>query len=403
MTKRFLITDFGAAASTTEVQTTQIQCCIDACRAAGGGEVVIPAGTFLCGSIRLYSNMTLRLEDGATLLGSKKFADYSDFKTPTTINYLYDDETIANWHLPPYYFYAFITAFQAENIRIIGEGRAVIDGQDAFDPNGEEQFRGPMGIVLSQVANVQLEGYTFQNSANWSHELDSCKQVTIQNVNIKGGHDGFDLHHSEKITVKNCRIESGDDCFAGYDITDLYVSDCFMNSSCNPARVGGTNLVFDNCTISGPGHYAHILDGVTQTLVVFMYYAMKTDTIKADSEKILFKNCTIENAEKFVLYEHGNKWVLQESRPLHDLTLENVAIKQLLQTSTFKGNGKPATLTLRNVTVDFDAAPCFLEIDQSVDLILENVNFVKPTKITIAGGEELLVSGKTDFVQRRKG
>ncbi len=44
---------------------------IEACHATGGGSVVIPAGTFLTGPIRLKSNVNLRLCAEATLLFSR--------------------------------------------------------------------------------------------------------------------------------------------------------------------------------------------------------------------------------------------------------------------------------------------------------------------------------------------
>ena len=39
-------------------------------------EEIVPAGTFLTGSIRLRSNVELHLDQGATLLGSRKRKDY---------------------------------------------------------------------------------------------------------------------------------------------------------------------------------------------------------------------------------------------------------------------------------------------------------------------------------------
>src|SRR6478735_6778154 len=40
---------------------------IAACAKAGGGQVLVPAGTWLTGAIHLRSNINLHLEDGATL------------------------------------------------------------------------------------------------------------------------------------------------------------------------------------------------------------------------------------------------------------------------------------------------------------------------------------------------
>lgn len=400
--KQFLITDYGAVSGRETLQTEKIQACIEACREAGGGEVLIPAGTFLIGSLRLYSNMTLHLQSGAVLLGSKDYRDYTDFHVPTTIKYLYDEYYIKAWNLPSYYFYGLITAFQAENVQVIGEQGSVIDGQDTFDVNGEEKFRGPMGIIMSQVRNLHLEGYTFQNSANWSHTLDGCQELAIENVTIKAGHDGFNLHHSSDIQVKDCRLESGDDCFAGYDIKNLHVSNCYLNTACNALRIGGEKLIFEGCIFEGPGHYPHISEGTHYTHGIFKYYSMDADAIDNPATGIVLKDCSMKDVEKLLVYDNGNKSFMQDNQPLKDVTLENVRIIGLAKTSVFKGNGSPVTLKLRNVQIDCFKEFEFLEIDASVALDFERVCFSQPTTILVEGGERLVFSGETDFRLDRK-
>ncbi|HXY40919.1 MAG TPA: hypothetical protein VEQ10_14705 [Vicinamibacteria bacterium] len=50
------------------VNTASLQRAIDACQ--GGGRVVIPAGVFVTGTLRLRSHLELHLEPGAVLKGS---------------------------------------------------------------------------------------------------------------------------------------------------------------------------------------------------------------------------------------------------------------------------------------------------------------------------------------------
>ena len=64
----YRITDFGAVVSDA-LQTEAIQKTIDTCFLAGGGRVVVPAGAFRTGCIRLRSNVTLYLESGPELSG----------------------------------------------------------------------------------------------------------------------------------------------------------------------------------------------------------------------------------------------------------------------------------------------------------------------------------------------
>lgn len=53
------IVDYGAKADTAVLSTTALQKAIDECTAAGGGRVMVPAGNYKTGSIRLKSNVHL--------------------------------------------------------------------------------------------------------------------------------------------------------------------------------------------------------------------------------------------------------------------------------------------------------------------------------------------------------
>lgn len=55
------IRDFGASGDGMTKDTAAIQQAIDRCWVLGGGEALVPAGTYLTGAIALRSNTTLRL------------------------------------------------------------------------------------------------------------------------------------------------------------------------------------------------------------------------------------------------------------------------------------------------------------------------------------------------------
>lgn len=71
----YYITDYGALPDGRS-NTAQIKAAIDACREGGGGTVVIPAGIFISGGLRLYSDITLRLDSGAVLKSSTRPEDF---------------------------------------------------------------------------------------------------------------------------------------------------------------------------------------------------------------------------------------------------------------------------------------------------------------------------------------
>ena len=370
----------------TTADTEKIQKMIDKAIKNGGGEVLLPDGDFYIASLRLYSNITLHLSAGTRLYGSTDYKEYIDFHVPTTMKYVTDPEYKKNWNLPDYYIYGMFCAFGEENVAIIGEEGSLIDGRDCYDANGEEKFRGPMGIIFSGCKNVTLKGYTFVNSANWSHRIDACKNVHIENVTIRAGHDGFNLHHCTNIQIQDCHLETGDDCLAGYDIEDLQVADCYFNTACNSMRIGGKNLEFNRCIFEGPGKYPHISEKTYHTHAMFKYYAIGPDTIREDAGNISFKNCKFLQTGRLFLYCHGDKSIMQDNKPLRTLQMEQAEIDGLNTTSYFMGQGEKCSLNLRDVEfgehLDFPDN-VLLRIDKDAELKLENVRCKRKVKICV--------------------
>lgn len=378
MIKIYNILDYGVQVNAATQQTSEIQNVIDLCHENGGGEIQIPSGIYNISSLRLYSNITFHLLENAELKGSRNYKDYIDYHVPTTLKYLYDDYYISTWNLPPYYIYGIICAFHEHHISIIGEKGSKIDGQDCFDSDGEEKFRGPMGIILCQCEDIKLSGYTFENCANWSHQIDSCNRVHANNVSVIAGHDGFNLHHCRNIKIENCILKTGDDCFAGYDVKDLYVSDCYMNTACNVMRIGGSNLVFDHCLIEGPALFPHLGKRTYHTHRLFKYYSIRPDIIGEEGKNIIIKNSIMRGIPSLIQYEYGEESYMQNNLPLREFILENMKIEGISQVSTIKGNGEHCKLILNNVEIRFMNdlnKGNHLDIDDDVEISCEQVNF----------------------------
>ncbi|MDG2280073.1 MAG: glycosyl hydrolase family 28-related protein, partial [Flavicella sp.] len=85
----FNVLKYGAKADGITKDTEAVQKAIDACTKNGGGKVIIPAGkTVVVGTIYLKDFVTLHIENGASLLGSPEYKDYT---TDTHYN-TYKDE-----------------------------------------------------------------------------------------------------------------------------------------------------------------------------------------------------------------------------------------------------------------------------------------------------------------------
>src|SRR4029453_9397542 len=73
---------FGWEGDGKTLDTTAINKAVDAATAAGGGTVRFPAGSYLSFSIHLKSNITLYLDQGATIVAADPMADHGTYDAP---------------------------------------------------------------------------------------------------------------------------------------------------------------------------------------------------------------------------------------------------------------------------------------------------------------------------------
>jgi polygalacturonase len=81
----FNVRDYGAAGDGKTLDSPAINKAIEACAQAGGGTVLVPAGTYLSGSIHLLSNIQLSIDAGAIILGAPQEMKAYDETEPYTL------------------------------------------------------------------------------------------------------------------------------------------------------------------------------------------------------------------------------------------------------------------------------------------------------------------------------
>ena len=225
----FNVHAFGATGDGTTKDTAAFQKALDTCGAAGGGTVIVPAGSYLIGSLELKSRTILVLQSGAHLLGSPDLADYPVMKVRWEGKWI-------DGHR------ALIFAHDADHIAIIGGG--IISGNPAL--GGREMPRRPVILEPINCTNVQFKGFTTEHHSMWSLHPTYCENVTAENLTIRstgGNGDGIDVDSCQHVRIESCDITTGDDCIAlksgrgmeGYRIArpteDVLISHCTLADS----------------------------------------------------------------------------------------------------------------------------------------------------------------------------
>ena len=300
----FDITKFGAIGDNRADCTAAFQKAIAACNAAGGGRVVVPAGEFLTGAIRLRSNVELHLEQGSTIRFSRDTRKYPLVFTR------WEGVELMN-------FSPCIYAFEEQNIAVTGPG--TLDGnadcehwwpwkgrnncgwkpgdpEQTKDRNalfemaergvpvsqrvfGEGHYLRPQFIQPYRCNNVLLEGLTLKNSPMWQVHPVLCTNVTVRQMTITGASsnrdsgpntDGCDPESCADVLIDQCEFNTGDDCIAiksgrnadgrrlNAPSQNIIIQDCRMKDGHGGVTIGseisgGVHHVFaQNCRMDSP-------------------------------------------------------------------------------------------------------------------------------------------------------
>ncbi|GGZ97621.1 glycoside hydrolase [Arenicella chitinivorans] len=298
--QHYTITQFGAVGDATKLCTDAINNAIAACHEAGGGRVMIPAGIYRTGAIRLLSNVELHLKPGSELRFSQATEDYLPM-----VQTWFEGVELMNYQ--PHIF-----ALNARNIAITGQG--LLNGGATFD--GWWSWRGPRSwkgaisgtstgwqpgmpyqktarnqlmqmaaddvpvnqrrfgdghylrssmVEFNRCSNVLIEGVTIKDAPFWSVHPVLCRNVIAKSVTIHNpvgaNADGIDPECCEDVWIDNCYFNNGDDCISiksgrnhdGRRINtpsrNIIISDCHFESersaiSCGSESSGGIENVY---------------------------------------------------------------------------------------------------------------------------------------------------------------
>lgn len=286
---RVNVRDLGATGDGKTKDTLALQQALDRCSVLGGGEVLVPAGEYLIGALRLHSNSTLRLQEGAALLGSPDIADY-----PLT-QVRWEGRWIKGYG-------ALLYAEDAENIAIIGKGKIVasaaikgrvvhLDGSPMVytrppagaPPNTEgptnvarqNVMRNPALMEFTHCRNVLVQDVFTQGNDMWSTHPVYCENVAFKNVVVHSGADGIDVDSCRNVIIDGCEFQTRDDCISlksgrgmegntiGVVCENVRISNCTFNDAIwacigigSETSGGIRNVHVEHCRCTGARTFA---------------------------------------------------------------------------------------------------------------------------------------------------
>lgn len=339
------VRNFGAKGDAKTVDSPAVNRAIEAAAQAGGGTVYFPAGTYLSFSIRLKSNITLYLDNGATLLAADPQihkGNYDEFE-PNAFD-MYQDFGHSHWKN------SLIWGIDVENVAILGQGK--IDGQGLTRRSpGPQRPRVAGDTPVSMSKNVSPLGETspiaeMQGLGNKAIALKNARNVTLRDFTIfRAGHFGLLATGVDNLTIDNLRVDTNRD---GFDIDacrNVRISNSYVNSPNDDAIVlkssyalgyprATENVTITNVQVSG-FDLGTFLNGTFQTTQEFAPDKDRpTGRIKLGTESNGgFKNITISNS----VFVHSRGLAIEtvDGGNIEDVSVSNLTMRDITTAPIF--------------------------------------------------------------------
>lgn len=393
--RTFNVIDYGAVGDGKTLCTDAIAKAIAALKQAGGGTLVFPAGgRYLSGPIVLCDNLTVRIEEGATLLALN---DMGTFPKQAIGEGAYADR--GEYH-------DFISAKNNHDIAFVGGG--TIDGQgqpwwDKYRKRGDVDPRlslprRPDLILLDRCERILFDNITLTNSPMFHLVPRDCVDVTIVRSRFIAPEDAPNADGIDpsglRYLIQDCFFDTGDDCIAvkpQRSRTDGHVScEDFLIENCqfkagHGLSIGGQTpgglkrMTVRNCTFEGTDAgirmkagrgegglvedllYENItMKNVKVAVQITSYYPKLPPNVQGDPAQPVgdrtpqWRNITIRNITAVDCGEAGQLFGLPEM-PISGVTFEKVSIAAKKPMRVVFANG----IKFGNSTVKADNGPAF--------------------------------------------
>ncbi len=309
-----LITDFGAKADGSTINTKAIQAAIDHLASRRGGTVVIPQGTFVSGALFFKPKVNLRLQAGAVLQCSTDMTNFPPQRTRI------------EGHFEEHFNPALINVKNCDGFHLSGDGTLDGAGRPIWDLFWKLRNASPahgnfpnVGVPRARLAliessrNVKIEGVTFKDSQFWNLHIYRCDGVVVSKARFQvpddykqaPSTDGIDLDSSRNVTIDGCYFSVTDDCIAAkgskgphaLQDTDSPPVEHIRIRNCVYKRGGGVLTLGSEATI--------VRDVVVEDCRIIGNVRIATLKLRPDTpqhyEDITFRNITSEATSSAII------------------------------------------------------------------------------------------------------
>jgi polygalacturonase len=309
---------YGAVGDGKAYDTTAFNKALAACSDAGGGTVYVPAGTYLCYSIHLRSNVELYLAQGSTIMAAETPTEGAssgptsgyDVPEPNTAWDAYQDFGHNHWHN------SLMWGEDLHDLSITGPGLIWGKGLSAGHgnhvlPNGV----GDKAITLKNCRNVQLRNFSIKKGGHLALLLTAVDTVKIDSLTLDTDRDGMDIDCCRNVHVSNCTVNSPEDDGI-----------CLKSSYGLGYARACDNITITNCLVTARYEIGTLIDGTCKP-VQMANKKLPNGRMKAGTESNGgFRNIAISNC----VFDHSRGLALEsaDGALLEDVVISNITMRE---------------------------------------------------------------------------
>lgn len=247
------IRDFGAIADDENFDcSAAINRAFEAAEKTSG-TVLVTGGNYTSGAIRLKSNTTFFIQNGASVCALKNGKGYHE-KTLVYGENLQNITITGGGSLNGEGNFFGREPILSENMTTPCEYVDVVKMRSDYRKQLRFAHESKYGsvIVLKNCTDVTAENFIIENSAYWTFRLDKCNKVSIKNLVINNNRnvanaDGIDMVGTSQVDIEHCFISTADDgivmknaVWEGCDspMSNISIKNCEIISRTNSIKVG---------------------------------------------------------------------------------------------------------------------------------------------------------------------